>query len=64
MKKKVETFSDKIEDFCITFLINYEIHVKMIKFEDFCGDFHRYNGSHTNKILIHLNKEVEILSDN
>ena len=26
-----------------------EIHVTMLKFEDICGNFHRYNGRHTNK---------------
>ena len=49
MKKKGETFSDKTE-----FLFNIsdkglEIHLNMLKFEDFCGNFHRYNGRHTNK---------------
>ena len=26
-----------------------EIHRKIVNFEDFCGNFHRYNGRQTNK---------------
>ena len=26
-----------------------EIYEKMLNFEDFCGNFHRYNGRYTNK---------------
>ena len=26
-----------------------EIHLKMLKFEDFYANFHRYNGRHTNQ---------------
>ena len=40
-----------------------EIHVKMLNFEDFCGNFHRQNGRHTNKIILQLKKEVDIFSD-
>ena len=51
-----------------------EIHVKMLKFEDFCGNFHRYKGRHTNKtiiwfkrkwrhFLINLKKFVQHISD-
>ena len=29
-----------------------EIHVKMLKFEDFYGNFHRYSGRHTSKITM------------
>ena len=38
-----------------------EIHVKMLKFEDFCCNFHRQNGRHTK--IIQLKKEVEKFSD-
>ena len=29
-----------------------EIHVKMLKFEDFYGNFHWYNDRHTTKIIM------------
>ena len=51
--KNGETFSDKNQ----AFLYNISekimaIHVKMLKFEDFYGNFHRYNGRHSTEIII------------
>ena len=51
IKKGVETFSDKTDDFIYHNLYKVrEIHRKNLKIEDFRGNFHRYNGKHTNRV--------------
>ena len=39
-----------------------EIHSKILKIEDFCGNFRRYNGKHTNTIRMQSKKEAETFS--
>ena len=53
MKKFAQHISDKM----------MEIHRKTVKFEDFCGNFHRYHDRLTNTIRMQLKKEIEIFSD-
>ena len=47
----METFSDKIKEFLQHIYEKIsEIHRKIIKIEDFCGNFHRYNGMDKNTL--------------
>ena len=39
------------------------IHRKTIKFECFCGNFHRYNDRLTNTIRMWFKKEIETFAD-
>ena len=49
---KVETFSDKTKGFLYIISNTMKIHVQMLKFEDFCSNFHRYNVRYKNQIII------------
>ena len=41
-----------------------EIHKKTVKFEDFCGNFHRHNdGLNFKTIRMKLKKEIETIAD-
>ena len=40
-----------------------EIHRKTVKFEDFCGNVHRYNDRLIKRMRIKLKKEIETFSD-
>ena len=49
----METFSDKTKDFVQYISDNVrEIHKKSLEIKDFFCNFHRYNGTHTNIIII------------
>ena len=55
----MEKFSDKTEDLVSHITDEVRgIHRKILKI-DFCGNFHRYNDSPTNKIRMQLKNEVE-----
>ena len=47
----METFSDKTKNFLqhISDKVR-EIHRKKLKIEDFCGNSHKYKGTHANTI--------------
>ena len=61
----MEKFSDKSVEVCTTISHKImEIHRKTVKFEDFCGNFHRHNdGLNFKTIRMKLKKEIETIAD-
>ena len=52
LKREVETFSGRTEDFNLTYVSwNWGLHIITDKIEDFFGKKLKYNERHTNRII-------------